>query len=58
MSHVSVPQTNNVPAGIMLMIATTVVFSLQDGISRHLAGEYNAIMIIMIRYWFLSLIHI
>ena len=54
MSHVSVPQTNNVPAGIMLMIATTVVFSLQDGISRHLAGEYNAIMIIMIRYWFFA----
>lgn len=54
MSQASVPQTNNVPAGIMLMIATTVVFSLQDGISRHLAGEYNAIMIIMIRYWFFA----
>ena len=48
------PQSNNVPLGIALMIATTVVFSLQDGISRHLAGEYNAMMVVMIRYWFFA----
>jgi hypothetical protein len=43
----------NTRLGIMLMIATTFVFAMQDGISRHLAGEYNVFMVIMIRYWFL-----
>ncbi|MBK0325857.1 DMT family transporter [Rhodobacteraceae bacterium F11138] len=36
------------------MIATTIVFALQDGISRHLASEYNTIMVVMIRYWFFA----
>ena len=36
------------------MIATTIVFSLQDGISRHLAGAYNPIMVVMVRYWFFA----
>ena len=49
-------QTNNVPLGVMLMIGATVVFALQDGISRHLAGTYNTYMVLMVRY--LSLIHI
>ena len=40
--------------GIWLMTLTTLVFSLQDGISRHLAGEYNILMIVMIRYWFFA----
>ena len=40
--------------GILLMIATTFVFATQDGISRHLAGEYNTFMIVMIRYWFFA----
>ena len=40
--------------GIYLMIATTFVFSVQDGISRHLAGEYNVLMIVTIRYWFFA----
>ena len=38
--------------GILLMIAATFIFALQDGISRHLAGEYNVFMVVMIRYWF------
>lgn len=56
MSHTvtSVPQ-NNARLGILLMIATTFVFAMQDGISRHLAGEYNVFMVIMIRYWFFAL---
>lgn len=37
------------------MIATTFVFSVQDGLSRHLAGNYNVLMIVMIRYWFFGL---
>lgn len=48
------PQTNNVSAGISLMIAATIVFALQDGISRHLAGTYNTYMVVMIRYWFFA----
>ncbi len=40
--------------GIVLMIATTFVFAMQDGISRHLAGEYNVLMVVMIRYWFFA----
>jgi drug/metabolite transporter (DMT)-like permease len=47
-------QGNNIPLGIMLMIATTIVFAVQDGLSRHLAGEYNVLMIVMIRYWFFA----
>ena len=45
---------NNTRAGISLMIAATFVFALQDGISRHLAGEYNVLMVVMVRYWFFA----
>ena len=45
---------NNPRLGILLMIVTTFVFALQDGISRHLAEEYNVLMIVMIRYWFFA----
>ena len=44
----------NTRLGILLMIATTVVFATQDAISRHLAGEYNVLMVVMIRYWFFA----
>lgn len=40
--------------GIMLMVATTFVFAMQDGISRHLAAEYNVFMVTMVRYWFFA----
>ncbi len=40
--------------GIFLMIGATLIFALQDGISRHLAAEYNVMMIVMIRYWFFA----
>ncbi len=36
------------------MIAATIVFATQDGISRHLAGTYNTYMVVMIRYWFFA----
>ena len=45
---------NNTRLGIALMIATSVVFAGQDGISRYLAGEYNVYMVVMIRYWFFA----
>ncbi|QDY70322.1 DMT family transporter [Qingshengfaniella alkalisoli] len=37
------------------MVSTTLVFAIQDAFSRHLAGEYNVMMIVMIRYWFFGL---
>ena len=44
----------NTKLGIWLMILTTFIFALQDGLSRHLAGEYNVMMVVMIRYWFFA----
>jgi len=44
----------NTNLGIWLMVAVSFIFAMQDGISRHLAGEYNVFMIIMIRYWFFA----
>ena len=48
------PAVQNTTLGIWLMVATTLVFALQDGVSRHLATEYNVLMVIMIRYWFFA----
>ena len=45
---------NNIQLGIWLMCVTSFVFAVQDGISRHLAAEYNVLMIVMIRYWFFA----
>ncbi len=44
----------NTRLGILLMVTTTLIFAAQDGISRHLAGEYNVFMVVMIRYWFFA----
>ncbi len=46
-------ETNN-RLGILLMMLSTIIFSIQDGLSRHLAGEYNAYMVVMVRYWFFA----
>ena len=46
---------NNARLGIPLMIATTFVFAVQDGLSQYLAREYNTVMVVMIRYWFFAL---
>ena len=45
----------NTRLGIILMSLTSLVFSIQDGISRHLGGEYNVYMVVMIRFWFFAL---
>lgn len=47
-------QRNDVRLGIWLMLATTVVFAAQDGLSRHLAESYNVFMVVMLRYWFFA----
>ena len=44
----------NTRAGIVMMIAATFIFAMQDGISRHLAGAYNTYMVVMVRYWFFA----
>ena len=44
----------NTRLGILLMVVTTFIFAVQDGISRHLAAEYNVLMVVMIRYWFFA----
>lgn len=44
----------NTGRGIMLMALTSLIFSLQDAMSRHLAGNYNVYMVVMIRFWFFA----
>ena len=44
----------NTRLGILLMVAASFVFSVQDALSRYLASEYNVVMIVMIRYWFFA----
>lgn len=44
----------NTRLGILLMVAATIVFTLQDGLSRHLGASYNVLMVVMIRYWFFA----
>ena len=43
---------DNPRLGITMMIATTIVFAVQDGISRYLAENYNVITVVTIRYLF------
>ena len=45
----------NTRLGIWLMIATTLVFAAQDGISRHLGSNYPITMVVMVRFWFFAL---
>ena len=47
-------QHSNAQKGIWLMLGTVFVFAVQDGISKHLASEYNVFMVVMIRYWFFA----
>ncbi|PJF09558.1 DMT family transporter [Pseudorhodobacter sp. MZDSW-24AT] len=46
--------TQNTKLGIWLMVLTTMIFAVQDGLSRHLAGSYNVWMVVMLRYWFFA----
>ena len=40
---------------MIMMILATMVFAIQDGISRHLAESYNVLTIVIFRYWFFAL---
>lgn len=44
------PRTSKPNLGVILMVLTTMVFAVQDGISRYLAENYNVLTIVMIRY--------
>lgn len=44
----------NTRLGAVLMVATVFCYTVQDGLTRHLAGEYNVLMVVMIRYWFFA----
>lgn len=37
--------------GIVFMLLTTIVFSVQDGLSKHLADTANPVFVVMVRYW-------
>ena len=43
--------SRNPTRGIWLMVAAVATFAAQDGFARHLAGEYNTLMVVMVRYW-------
>ena len=49
------PRRDDPRLGIALMIATSLVFASQDGMSRYLASRYDVITVVMIRYWFFAL---
>ncbi len=50
----ALPQRNDARLGIALMALTSLVFSAQDGLSRHLAEATNVYMVVMIRFWFFA----
>ena len=45
----------NTRKGIAYMIVATIVFSLQDVLSRHLGETNNIFVVVMIRYWFFAM---
>ena len=45
---------NNLKLGIPLMLLTTFTFAVQDSLSQILATDYNVILIVSIRYYFLT----
>ncbi len=45
---------NNTRKGVILLLITTFVFAMQDGLSRHLAETYNVMIVVTFRYWFFA----
>lgn len=41
--------------GIWLILGVSMIFGLQDGISRHLGAVIPPVVVVMLRYWFLIL---
>lgn len=55
MRLMEVNEQNN-KRGVLLMIATTIIFAAQDGISKALTENHSPIFITMWRYWFFGAI--
>ena len=47
----SPPAQDRTGLGILLMSASALIFSMQDGFSRVLGAEYPPVLVVMIRYW-------
>ena len=45
---------HNTKLGVLLMVGTTMIFAIQDGLSLHLSSTYNVYMVVMVRYWFFA----
>ena len=45
---------SNTKLGVLLMVGTTMIFAIQDGLSLHLSSAYNVYMVVMVRYWFFA----
>ena len=45
----------NTRRGIWMMMAAVIIFSAQDGITRHLTVLYPVQMVVMMRFWFFGL---
>ena len=44
----------NTRRGILMMVLTTLIFALQDGVTRHLTTHYPVQMVVMFRFWFIA----
>ena len=40
--------------GILTMCAVSLIFAIQDTMSRHLGGAYSPLLIVMLRFWFFA----
>ena len=49
--RMSPPAQDRTGLGILLMSASALIFSMQDGFSRVLGAEYPPVLVVMIRYW-------
>ncbi len=45
---------DNARLGILLMVLASLVFAIQDAVSRHLASHYDIVTIVGLRFWFFA----
>ena len=50
-AHVPVDQQGR---AIILMCAASLIFAVQDALSRHLGSNYSTYFVVMLRYWFFA----
>lgn len=49
------PSQDRTGLAIMIMCAVSLIFAVQDGLSRVLGGAYSPVFIVMLRFWFFAL---